>query len=123
MEDESALEVVRTLAEGIDPVSGEVLGPEDPCQHPRVIRALYAAGGALERELVRRRRRSRLPDNAGNPWSPEEDLLLERGLAEGRTVAELAKGHMRTTAAIEARLARLGHGEPGALPPPAGGPV
>jgi len=57
MNSAQALAVVRSLANGVDPESGEVFPPESPYQRPQVVRSLYEAATALERvERVERRR-------------------------------------------------------------------
>jgi hypothetical protein len=63
-----ALQTVRSLAEGVDPISGEIFSDDSTYQYPRVIRSLYEAVKALERAEERQRRESRLPGNAGKPW-------------------------------------------------------
>ena len=55
MEQTQALAVVRSLANGVDPETGEVFPPESAYQRPQVVRALYEAATALERiEHLRR---------------------------------------------------------------------
>lgn len=49
MDAAQALAVVRSLANGVDPESGEVFPPESTYQRPQVVRALYEAATALER--------------------------------------------------------------------------
>lgn len=46
-----ALKVLKLLAEGYDPRTGEVLPDESCCQYPNVIRALSRAVQALEAEV------------------------------------------------------------------------
>ena len=47
MQEFEALEIVRSLADGVDPRSGEALPEADRCQHPKIIRALYVAAHEL----------------------------------------------------------------------------
>ena len=49
MDQAQALAIVRSLANGVDPESGEVFPPESAYQRPQVVRALYVAAAALER--------------------------------------------------------------------------
>src|SRR6266576_2250395 len=60
MDSVQALAVVRSLANGVDPESGEVFPPESTYQRPQIVRALYEAATALERieRFVRRRARA-----------------------------------------------------------------
>ena len=73
-----------------------------------MIRALFLALKALERLQDRERRESGLPDNAGKPWSLEEDQRLLGAFDQGIDVDQLAERHLRTRGAIAGRLVRLG---------------
>ncbi len=108
MDAETALVVIRPLADGVDPLSGEELPAESLYQNPQVVRALTAAVSALENERSRMRRQERLPKNAGLPWSSEEDDSLARSFDEQKSLGELAALHHRSAAAIKARLIKLG---------------
>ena len=108
MDAENALFLIRSLADGVDPITNEELVADNPVQHPRLVRALMSAVGALERDLLRLRRQERLPSNAGAPWSEEEDSRLARGVDDGATVRDLARRHERTATAIRVRLEKLG---------------
>jgi hypothetical protein len=108
MDAETALTVVRPLADGVDPMTGEALSADGPYQRPQIVRALMVAVGALEQERLREQRRQRLPGNAGMPWSTEEDEDLAREFDGGKSPGELAAMHGRTGSAIQARLVKLG---------------
>jgi hypothetical protein len=109
MEDARALAIVSALANGVNPLTGEVFAVDSPYQSPDVIRALYIAGRALE---TNGRRRMRGPgaasSNAGKPWSEDEDRRLLSAFDDGRPLAELAQAHGRTRGGIQARLIRHG---------------
>src|SRR5258708_18353813 len=79
MNEVQALQIVRALADGVDPESGEVYPPSSPYQKPDTVRALFIATRALERASEWEQRRQRLPANAGKPWSNEEDGRLAAG--------------------------------------------
>ena len=108
MDAETALDVIRPLAEWLDPLSGAALPVTSLYQHPSLVRALIAAVSALESESRRRRRQQRLPKNAGLPWSMEEDDDLARAFDEESSLAQLATHHQRSVGAIRARLVKLG---------------
>jgi hypothetical protein len=109
MDDSKALGIVSALANGVNPLTGEVFSVDSPYQAADVIRALYAAVRALETAARSKTRvRSRLPANAGKPWSEQEDRELLEKFDEGSSVAELAHAHDRTHAGIQARLERHG---------------
>jgi len=105
---EEALEIIKSLADGIDPFTGEVLPIESPYQNSQIIRALFAAISALEKEKYRSMRRGELPNNAGKPWSEEENRKLVESFDSGTTIEDLANIHERTRGAIRARLIKLG---------------
>jgi hypothetical protein len=93
MDQSQALAVVRSLANGVDPESGEVFPPESAYQRPLVVRALYEAAAALERMERFQRRKSQLPQKTGEPWSEEEDRRLLAAFDSGRALQELAAAH------------------------------
>jgi hypothetical protein len=108
MQSAQALAVVRSLANGVDPESGEVFPPESAYQRPQVVRALYQAATALERIDRFERRKAQMPAKTGEPWSEDEDRKLLAGFDAGRALQELAATHERTTGAIRARLLKYG---------------
>ena len=108
MEAIQALAVVRSLANGVDPETGEVFAPESPYQRPQVVRALYEAATALERIERFERRKAQLPQKTGEPWNEDEDRKLLAGFDAGRALQELAAAHERTMGAVRARLLKYG---------------
>lgn len=110
MDDSKALGIVSALANGVNPLTGEVFDIDSVYQSADVIRALYIAMRALETTSRTKTRgsRNRLPANAGKPWSEQEDLELLEKFDEGISLAELAQAHDRTLAGIQARLERHG---------------
>src|SRR5487761_1708785 len=65
MQTSEALKIIQALVDGIDPTTGEVFAGDSPYQHPQVLRALFAAAKALERQGQNERRPRSLPENAG----------------------------------------------------------
>ena len=108
MDIDHALKLVRALADGHDPHTGEELPIAGPYQQPDVIRALFVATRALEHEAWRERRRASLPQNVGKPWQPDEDQKLIERFTQGHNVEALAALHLRTSNGIRERLVRLG---------------
>ena len=53
------------------------------------------------------------PQNAGKPWTKEEENRLVRNFRNGNAISELARQHQRTENAIRIRLEQLGEIEPG----------
>lgn len=108
MDANQALAVVRSLANGVDPASGEVFPAESAYQRPDVVRALYEAASALERQERYDRRKAEMPVKTGEPWTEEEDRKLLAAFDAGRALQELAAAHERTLGAVRARLLKYG---------------
>jgi hypothetical protein len=127
MERDKALHILKTLADGIDPASGEQFADDSPYQRPNTVRALCWAIQMLEHaasaqpqaasaqpmvqpkpEKSAKPRAEGTRGNAGRPWTPEEEAQLSQAFDSGRTLDELAQAHQRSRWAIEARLAKLG---------------
>jgi hypothetical protein len=103
-----ARQILQSLIQGIDPVTGAELPRETVLQHADVLRALLAGLTALEQTAARAQRRSQLPDNVGQAWTTEEESRLIAGFKSGDSPAAIARQHGRTLRAIEARLEKLG---------------
>jgi hypothetical protein len=112
MNDTQALHIVESLANGVDPETGEVYPPDSPYQRAPIVRALFAAREALERASESERRRQSLPTNTGAPWAADEDSRLAAAFDEGKSLVDLARAHDRTRGAIQARLVKLGKMRP-----------
>jgi LmbE family N-acetylglucosaminyl deacetylase len=115
MEKQAALKIIQQLANGIDPHSGEVFRADSPYQHPDTVRALFIAVRALEEQPAPKQRAAgneNAPQNAGKPWSADEDQALASAFDAGKPIPELAAQHQRSRFAIETRLAKLGKIEP-----------
>jgi hypothetical protein len=108
MDEVNALKIIDTLANGVNPTTGEVLGPDNPCQHPDVLRALWLASRALQEQRLKALRQNALPANVGKPWSEDENNALVAEFHAGRAMSEIATLHQRTPAGIQARLEKLG---------------
>jgi hypothetical protein len=120
METQKTLQILRTLADGIDPATGEQFAAGTAYQHPDTVRALFSAIRMLESPAPAASgpapaKQAGAPvtgksglENSGRPWSEEEDTRLGSTYDAGRSIEELAGIHKRSKWAIEARLARLG---------------
>jgi hypothetical protein len=108
MNHEQASDIIRQLADGLDPISGRALASDDPCQHPQIVRALFVARQALDRGAAPERKVKPRAEHAGLPWSEEEDRTLAGAHDAGTPVKDLADRHKRSIAAIQARLVKLG---------------
>jgi len=108
MELGEAVRVVRSLADGIDPFSGEVFPAHTPWQNPQIVRALYMAAEVLQRAEQNQKRRKELPERTGEKWTEPEDKMLSEAFDAGEEIASLAQKYKRTTGSIWARLEKLG---------------
>ena len=103
MDLQSARQIIDTLAQGIHPVTGQVMPEDSPYNAPPVIRALFVVSRALEDPV----KRPRAP-NAGKPWTQQDDQELERRFTPGMDLRPLAQELGRSFFAVEARLVKLG---------------
>lgn len=124
MELRSARQIIETLAQGIHPVTGEVMPHDSPYNSPPVIRALFTISQALgqlpaqayapaapqevEPAAKTPRPRAAPPVNAGKPWAAEDDATLVAGFERGDDFKALADTLGRTRFGIEQRLVKLG---------------
>ncbi len=121
MEIRKAQSIVKTLAQGVDPNTGEVFAPDSPYNQPKVIRALFTV-----HDFVRQAKKPRMsasekrqenldlgrPGNYGLPWKDDDRSQVATGFEEGKTIEELATTLERTQGAIRAELIRQGLVEP-----------
>ena len=105
---ESALPIVKALADGVNPVTGEQYPEDSPYAEPRALRALFSAVDLMQREVEREKRRERLPANFGKPWTEGEDKTLTGEFDAGATLSDIARKHARTLSSIRLRLEKLG---------------
>jgi hypothetical protein len=112
MQLDAALPIVRALADGVNPVTGEAYPDQSPYAEPRTLRALYSAVDLMQKEVEREKRRERLPANFGKPWTETEDRTLAGEFDAGMPMGEMARKHERTHSSIRLRLEKLGKIEP-----------
>lgn len=108
MQIETALPIVKALADGVNPVTGEPYPEDSPYAEPRALRALFCAVDHLQREVEKERRRERLPANFGKPWNEGEDQAIASAFDAGVALADMARKHARTQGSIRLRLEKLG---------------
>ncbi len=112
MQLDAALPIVRALADGVNPVTGEAYPAASPYAEPRTLRALFSAVDLMAREVERERRRARLPANFGKPWTEGEDRAVVAEFDAGVAMPDMARKHARTQSSIRLRLEKLGKIEP-----------
>lgn len=101
-----AKELLATLADGVDPLTGQVLPEDDSCNQVEIVRAIYTVLRALN-EMLQGPEEGQT-ENAGKPWTQEDERLLCRMFDAGSGEEELCAQFKRTPGAIAARLVRLG---------------
>ncbi|MGA1823595.1 MAG: hypothetical protein ACMUIP_02950 [bacterium] len=118
MEIEKAKEIVSSLANGIDPITGEVFPDDSPYNHPSVIRALLILLGNVgiskkkNKLSVEEKQSQNLatgkPRNAGLPWTDELRQKVATMFHEETSIPELARFFERTEGSIHSELVRQG---------------
>lgn len=108
MQLEAALLIIRALADGVNPITGETYPETSPYAEPRTLRALFAARDLMQREVERENRKKRQPANFGKPWTPEEDAQLIESFDNSMPFTYLANAHQRTQSSVRLRLEKLG---------------
>ena len=103
MDIKRAKEIIRILADGIDPITGEILPEDSTYNSPEVIRALFTLLEALNMQSV-----NKTTENAGKPWIEDEEDRLRDEFMDNMKIREIAGKHGRSRGAIESRLERLG---------------
>ena len=102
MDVQRAKELLTVLADGVDPLTGQVLPDDHVCNKGEIVRALHCAV-----EELSRRREKTLPENNGKPWTKELDDELCRLFDGGMKMKDLCTHFGRTSGAIKSRLAKL----------------
>ncbi len=108
MELAAAKATLKSLVEGIDPVTGYPIPKSLVLHHATVIRALLCAVAVLDADEASVRRRARLPRNTGRPWRPADDAQVLAAFRRGTPLLQIAADHHRSLASVESRLERLG---------------
>lgn len=108
MDIERARKLILALAEGIDPITGEVLPTEHVCNNPEIIRAFYTAFNNIDSKSVVSEKKQKTYESAGKRWTAEDDKLLKELYENGVKISEIQKRFMRSRGSIQSRLAKLG---------------
>lgn len=121
MDIKDAINIVKDLANGIDPTTGDAFPYNSAYNNPDVIRALYAvldlAMKNTASHIARENdssipRKQTLPAKANKRWSVEDDELLTRMFKEGYSEPQMQEILQRTRGSIQVRLEILGLIEP-----------
>ena len=101
-----AKEIIETLADGVNPMTGEVLPDSDSCNQVEVVRALHTVLKALD--LTQKKASKPRAENAGKPWTESDDCTLCEMYDAGYSKRELCEHFNRSSGAIDSRLVKLG---------------
>jgi hypothetical protein len=105
MEIQEALKIMRALANGVNPQTGEALETNSVCRQAETVKALNRALAALVQ--LEQREGTRLGD-AGKTWTRTEDAQVCEEVQRGIDFYEIAKTHNRTVGSLVARLGEAG---------------
>ncbi len=121
MDIDSSIKTLETLANGVDPITGEGLPKTSPYNHPDVIRAIFSVIDAVKnppkkakpvKKTVQEKQTENiecgLPVNAGLPWSDDERSELHRDFAADMSIQDLAVKYGRSQGAISVELKKQG---------------
>jgi hypothetical protein len=114
MEIQEAVTIMRALAAGLEPETGNPMQSDCLCLKPAVVKALNRALGALLQLEQRERGR---PQNAFRTWTRKEEAQVCEEVRNGMDFHEIARAHSRSVGSIVARLVKLGKIAPAGSPP------
>lgn len=106
MDIERAKRLLTELSDGVNPLSGEILAEDDSCNQVEIVRALNVVLRFVDTHTPKGNKQT--PENAGLPWSREDEEILCRMYDAGCTRKEICHYFKRSTGAIAARLVKLG---------------
>lgn len=98
-----AKELLSGLADGINPLTGELLPDDSVCNQAEIVRAFNTVLAAIPASKAKS-----LPQNAGKPWTPDDDEKLSNMYDAGSSKKDICAYFKRTNGAIAARLVRIG---------------
>ena len=109
-----ARDIVKALADGVNPVTGEVLPAASPYNNPAIIRALFLVSKSLKmpsltvEERQQRNLKMGRPKNSGLPWSNELKADLAAKYKAEPSIGRLAKHFERSRTSIVLELINQG---------------
>lgn len=98
-----ARQILRSLAGGIDPYTGDHFPADGPYQRADTVHTLYTALEILESGAKPKKPVDPTKPRAGGRWAPEEEQRLRDAYAH-KPIEGIARDHGRTPGAITARL-------------------
>ena len=117
-------DIIKALAKGFNPITGELISNDDLLSDPTIIRALYSAVEAMKSGNIDHSSannltlqsttrednniKKELPKNYGKAWDPSSKDELVNKFNNGSTASELAKYYERTLSSINGILFKEG---------------
>jgi Mor family transcriptional regulator len=117
-------DIIKALAKGVNPITGELISNDDLLSDPTIIRALYSAVEAMKSGNIEHKSsnnltlksatrednniKKQLPKNYGKAWDPSSKDELVNKFNNGSTASELAKYYERTLSSINGILFKEG---------------
>ena len=91
------------MADGVDPLTGEVLPEDHVCNKAEIIRAFHCVLKSLPGKTSKPQ-----PENARKPWDDAHDAILSQKFDAGAGSKEMCAYFKRSEGSLAARLVRLG---------------
>ena len=109
---EQANEILKLLADGYDPLTGEQLPADHVVNKREVLAALNMASAYFEitsnPKLTKKLAKDNQPPNHGAPWSEKDEEFVKMQFAEGKTATDIGKLLGRSRGSIWSKLKGLG---------------
>ena len=107
-----AVEILQSLANGIDPITGKTLPSDSLYNNPDIIRALFICVQYVRSQQLEEKQAINLsgglPKNAGLPWTDDLKRELASGFKAGCSPAALADKFGRSKGAVTSELRKQG---------------
>lgn len=101
-----AKEILEILADGVNPMTGEVLPKSDSCNQVEVVRAIHTILKFINAETAKPK--DSMPENAGKPWTRADEEILCRMFDTGCPGEAICNHFQRSHGSIAAKLVKLG---------------
>lgn len=102
----SIIETLTALANGVNPITGEILEKNNVYNDPEVIRVLFNTVDLIKN--IKTPKNVLRPSNSGSPWTQDKDTELIKLFKENPDLKVIAKQLGRSTGSIHSRLLKLG---------------
>lgn len=106
MDIQYAKELLRVLADGVNPLTGEVLPSDDSSNQVEIVRAIHTVLEELDSHHSKAKKNQ--PANAGQPWTKKEEEILCKMYDEKYPVKSICEYFKRSPGGVAAKLVRLG---------------